>query len=52
MKIESCAVEKDGCFELISLAKTACSSFDGHDLAVDAFGDRVSDQANEDLEGG
>ena len=43
MKVESTKVEIDGCFEVLSIAKAACSSLDGHDLVVDAFCDRVGD---------
>ena len=38
VKVESTAVEKDGYFEVLSITKAACSSLDGHDLTVDAFG--------------
>ncbi len=38
VKVESTAVEKDSYFEVLSITKAACSSLDGHDLTVDAFG--------------
>jgi hypothetical protein len=37
VKVWSTGVEKDSCFEILSIAKAACSSLDGHDLTVDAF---------------
>lgn len=43
VKIESATVEQDGFFEVLDVSKTACSSLDRHDLAVDPFGDSIRD---------
>jgi hypothetical protein len=43
VNIGACAAEKDGCFEVLSTAKAACSLRDGDDLAVDVFWDGVGD---------
>ena len=46
VEIESSAVEIDGCFEVIGVSVATDSSFDGHDFAVDAFGDGVCDSVS------
>ena len=43
VKIECSAIERDCCFEVLTIAKTARSALDGHDLAVDGFGNGVGD---------
>ena len=37
VEIESAAVEIDSCLEVLAVSLPSDSSFDGHDLAVDAF---------------
>src|SRR5690606_20828108 len=39
VKIESGAIEVDGGFEVVAISVAADAAFDGHDLAVDSFGD-------------
>ena len=41
VEIESSAVEEDCGFEVLSVTEAADASFDGHDLAVDSFGNCV-----------
>lgn len=43
VEIESAAVEIDSCLEVLTVAVTSNSSFDGHDLTVDSFGHGIRD---------
>lgn len=46
IEVESTAVEKDSGFDVLGIAKTACSSSDGYTLAIDACGDRIGDRVS------
>lgn len=46
VEIESAAAEVEGCFEVVGVSVSADSSFDGHDSAIDAFGDGVRDSVS------
>ena len=43
VKVKSAAVEEDRRFEVLSVSVSSDASFEGHDLAVKAFGDCVGD---------